>query len=74
MGGTPGGTLTPLAGVAPLLSNKVTLTQNRPPFNAYFNRGIMATQALSHALNDKPEHRGADAAHPRSRPIRSASA
>ncbi|MDB5518878.1 MAG: hypothetical protein JWQ17_5636 [Tardiphaga sp.] len=54
MGGTPGGTLTPLIGVAPLLSNKVTLTAKRPPFNAYFNRGIVATQALSHALNDKP--------------------
>jgi phosphatidylserine/phosphatidylglycerophosphate/cardiolipin synthase-like enzyme len=54
MGGSPGATLTPLAGVAPLLSNKVTLTPQRPPFNAYFNRGITATQALSHALNDKP--------------------
>ena len=54
MGGTPGGTLTPLAGVDPLVSNKVTLTEKRPPFSAYFNRGIVATQALSHALNDKP--------------------
>jgi phosphatidylserine/phosphatidylglycerophosphate/cardiolipin synthase-like enzyme len=54
MGGTPGGTLTPLAGVAPLVSNAVTLTEKRPPFSAYFNRGIVATQALSHALNDKP--------------------
>jgi phosphatidylserine/phosphatidylglycerophosphate/cardiolipin synthase-like enzyme len=55
MGGAPGGTLTPLAGVEPLLSNKVTLTEKRPPFfSAYFNRGITATQALSHALNDKP--------------------
>lgn len=54
MGGSPGAALTPLAGVAPLLSNKVTLTPQRPPFNAYFNRGITATQALSHALNDKP--------------------
>ena len=54
MGGSPGGTLTPLPLVDPLLSNKVTLTPKRPPFNAYFNRGITATQALSHALNDKP--------------------
>ena len=54
MGGTPGGTLTPLAGVDELVSNKVTLTEKRPPFSAYFNRGIVATQALSHALNDKP--------------------
>jgi hypothetical protein len=54
MGGTPGGTLTPLAGVEPLLSNEVTLTEKHPPFKAYFNRGIVATQALSHALNDRP--------------------
>jgi phosphatidylserine/phosphatidylglycerophosphate/cardiolipin synthase-like enzyme len=54
MGGTPGGTLTPLAGVVPLVSNAVTLTEKRPPFSAYFNRGIVATQALGHALNDKP--------------------
>src|SRR4051794_22667360 len=54
MGGPPGGTLTPLQGVAPLVSNKITLTEKRPPFSAYFNRGIVATQALSHALNDKP--------------------
>ncbi|HEU5275468.1 MAG TPA: phospholipase D-like domain-containing protein [Xanthobacteraceae bacterium] len=53
MGGTPGA-LKPLAGVDPLVSNSVTLTPKRPPFNAYFNRGIVATQALSHALNDKP--------------------
>jgi phosphatidylserine/phosphatidylglycerophosphate/cardiolipin synthase-like enzyme len=54
MGGTPGGTLTPLQDVAPLVSNKITLTEKRPPFSAYFNRGIVATQALTHALNDKP--------------------
>jgi phosphatidylserine/phosphatidylglycerophosphate/cardiolipin synthase-like enzyme len=54
MGGTPGGTLTPLAGVEPLVSNPVTLTEKRPPFNAYFNRGIVATQALSRELKDKP--------------------
>jgi phosphatidylserine/phosphatidylglycerophosphate/cardiolipin synthase-like enzyme len=54
MGGTPGGMLTPLDGVGALVSNEVTLTEKRPPFSAYFNRGIVATQALSHALNDKP--------------------
>ena len=54
IGGTPGQTLAPLAGIAPLVSNAVTLTEKRPPFEAYFNRGIVATQALSHALNDKP--------------------
>jgi phosphatidylserine/phosphatidylglycerophosphate/cardiolipin synthase-like enzyme len=54
MGGTPGA-LKPLDGVAPLVSNAVTITEKRPPFfNAYFNRGIVATQALSHELNDKP--------------------
>lgn len=54
MGGTPGQTLTPLAGVDPLESNEVTLTPERPPFHVYFNRGITATQALTHALNDHP--------------------
>jgi hypothetical protein len=53
MGGAPGA-LTPLAGVEVLTSNAVTLTHKRPPFNVYFNRGIVATQFLSHALNDKP--------------------
>ena len=54
MGGVPGGTLTPLTGVAPLVSNTVTLTEKRPPFSAYFNRGIVATQALSRELKNKP--------------------
>ena len=53
-GGSPGGTLTPLSGVEPLVSNEITLTEKHSPFSAYFNRGIVATQALSHALNDKP--------------------
>lgn len=53
LGGKPGA-LAPLAGVDPLLSNSVTLTEKRPPFNAYFNRGIVATQALTKELNDKP--------------------
>jgi len=54
MGGVPGGKLKPLAGVNPLVSNPVTLTERRPPFSAYFNRGIVATQALTHALKNKP--------------------
>lgn len=54
MAGAPGA-LKPLARVKPLLSNAVTITEKRPPFcKAYFNRGIVATQALSHALSDKP--------------------
>ncbi|HEX4408942.1 MAG TPA: phospholipase D-like domain-containing protein [Xanthobacteraceae bacterium] len=54
MGGAPGA-LKPLDGVAPLVSNSVTLTPDRPPFfHAYFNRGIVATQALSRELNHKP--------------------
>lgn len=54
MGGTPGA-LTPLAGVAPLVSNTVTLTEKRPPFEVYFNRGIVASQAVIHALGDKAD-------------------
>ena len=54
MGGTPGQPLVALSGVEPLVSNSVTLTATRPPFNVYFNRGIVATQALSKALHDKP--------------------
>jgi phosphatidylserine/phosphatidylglycerophosphate/cardiolipin synthase-like enzyme len=54
MGGTAGQTLTPLAGVTALRSNRVTLTPRRPPFEVYFNRGIVATQALAHELGDHP--------------------
>ncbi|NKJ03798.1 phospholipase D-like domain-containing protein [Rhizobium sp. SG741] len=55
MGGVAGEKLQPLTGIAPLLSNKITLTEERgPSFKAYFNRGIVATQALSNALNHKP--------------------
>lgn len=50
MGGTPGSALVPLAGVDPLLTNPVTLTADRGRFKAFFNRGIVATQALVHAL------------------------
>ena len=53
LGGKPGA-LVPLASVAELTSNKVTLTPDRPPFKAFFNRGIVASQAVSHALGDKP--------------------
>jgi hypothetical protein len=54
MGGTPGRALKPLADVEPLRSNRVTLTPNRPPFEVYFNRGIVARQALAHELGDHP--------------------
>jgi phosphatidylserine/phosphatidylglycerophosphate/cardiolipin synthase-like enzyme len=54
MGGTAGQTLTPLTDFQPLRSNRVTLTPDRPPFEVYFNRGIVATQALAHALGGQP--------------------
>jgi phosphatidylserine/phosphatidylglycerophosphate/cardiolipin synthase-like enzyme len=56
MGGTPGA-LVPLAGVDPLTSNSVTLTEDRPPFKAFFNRGIVASQAVIHALGGKADAR-----------------
>jgi len=37
------------------VSNTVTLTHERPPFKAYFNRGIVASQAVIHALGDKAD-------------------
>jgi phosphatidylserine/phosphatidylglycerophosphate/cardiolipin synthase-like enzyme len=54
MGGKPGA-LTPLAGVDPPVSNSVTLTEDRPPFKAFFNRGIVASQAVIHALGGKAD-------------------
>ncbi|MBR0984136.1 phospholipase D-like domain-containing protein [Bradyrhizobium liaoningense] len=54
MGGTPG-ELTPLADVEELTSNDITLTPDRPPFKAYFNRGIVASQSVIHALGDKAD-------------------
>ncbi|MGY4426282.1 phosphatidylserine/phosphatidylglycerophosphate/cardiolipin synthase-like enzyme [Bradyrhizobium sp. JR6.1] len=54
MGGTPGA-LKPLEGVEPLVSNDITLTPDRPPFKAYFNRGIVASQSVIHALGDKAD-------------------
>jgi phosphatidylserine/phosphatidylglycerophosphate/cardiolipin synthase-like enzyme len=53
MGGTPG-KLTPLAGYQPLVTAPVTLTPKRGAFEAYFNRGIVASQMVTHALGDKP--------------------
>jgi hypothetical protein len=50
MGGTPGQTLAPLEGVEPLLTNPVSITHDRGLFKAFFNRGIVATQALVRAL------------------------
>ena len=49
MGGTPGA-LRPLAGVDPLVTNPVAVTPDRGLFKAYFNRGILATQMVAHAL------------------------
>jgi phosphatidylserine/phosphatidylglycerophosphate/cardiolipin synthase-like enzyme len=49
------GSLIPLAGVAALDSNEVTLTEDRAPFKAYFNRGIVATQAVIKALGGKAD-------------------
>ncbi|HYA80869.1 MAG TPA: phospholipase D-like domain-containing protein [Methylocystis sp.] len=49
MGGRPGA-LEPLGGVEPLLTNPVAITPDRGQFKAYFNRGILATQAVVQAL------------------------
>ena len=49
LGGAPG-KLKPLAGVEPLVTNVVAVTHDRGIFQAYFNRGIVATQALVKAL------------------------
>jgi phosphatidylserine/phosphatidylglycerophosphate/cardiolipin synthase-like enzyme len=49
MGGKPGA-LKPLKGVAPLITNDIVLTPKRGSFEAYFNRGIVATQAVARAL------------------------
>ncbi len=49
MGGTPK-ELKPLEGIEPLITNSVTLTPRRGSFEAYFNRGIVATQAVTKAL------------------------
>ena len=49
MGGTPGA-LKPLDGIEPLVTNAIVLTPKRGSFEAYFNRGIIATQAVTHEL------------------------
>ena len=49
LGGAPGN-LKPLVGVEPLVTNVVAVTHDRGIFQAYFNRGIVATQALVKAL------------------------
>ena len=49
MGGKPGA-LRPLDGIDPLLTNPVAVTPDRGLFKAYFNRGILATQMVAHAL------------------------
>ena len=46
MGGTPGAALTPLAGVDPLLSNKVTLTP----------RAVRRSTFISTAVSPRPRH------------------
>jgi phosphatidylserine/phosphatidylglycerophosphate/cardiolipin synthase-like enzyme len=49
MGGKPGA-LQPLDGVDTLVTNPVAITPDRGLFKAYFNRGILATQMVAHAL------------------------
>jgi hypothetical protein len=53
LGGTPG-KLVPLSGVPAQTTNDVTLSPSLGRFRAYFNRGIVATQAVSRALDNKP--------------------
>lgn len=52
MGGQPGA-LEPLAGCEPLQTNAVKLTPDRGVFKAYFNRGIVASQAVSREMDGK---------------------
>ena len=49
LGGHPGA-LTPLPGIEPLVTNPVAITADRGLFKAWFNRGILATQAVVRAL------------------------
>ncbi|HEX9046477.1 MAG TPA: phospholipase D-like domain-containing protein [Verrucomicrobiae bacterium] len=39
---------------AAMITNAVTITEKRGDFNAYFNRGILSTQSLSHQLPQGP--------------------
>src|SRR6185312_5102257 len=57
MTGTPGA-LQPMP-VGPLVTNQIQLSPNHGTLSAYFNRGILATQATAHALHD-----GTDAGNP----------
>ncbi|WP_341312221.1 hypothetical protein WN982_11950 [Paraburkholderia sp. IMGN_8] len=50
MGGTPGN-LAPMP-YGPLITNQIQLTPHYGTLSAYFNRGILATQATAKALND----------------------
>src|SRR5207245_466957 len=49
MGGTPA-TPKPINGVAPLITEVVTSTPHLRGLDAYFNRGILSTQALARSL------------------------
>ncbi|MGO9486189.1 MAG: phospholipase D-like domain-containing protein [Rhodomicrobium sp.] len=49
MGGKPGA-LEPLKDAVPLVTNAIVLTPKRGSFEAYFNRGIVASQAVTRAL------------------------
>jgi phosphatidylserine/phosphatidylglycerophosphate/cardiolipin synthase-like enzyme len=52
LGGTPG-SLQPMP-YGPLISNQIQLTANYGALSAYFNRGILATQATAKAINATP--------------------
>jgi hypothetical protein len=54
LGGAPGA-LKPLPDIQPLVSNSVAITADRGQFKAYFNRGIVATQAVVRALGNKAD-------------------
>jgi hypothetical protein len=51
LGGTPGA-LAPIA-IGSLTTNVVQLTPDHGALSAYFNRGILATQAAVHALHEQ---------------------
>ncbi|MBB5192160.1 phosphatidylserine/phosphatidylglycerophosphate/cardiolipin synthase-like enzyme [Silvimonas terrae] len=50
MTGTPDGPLTPLTAQALVTQTPVTLTPQRGAFQTFFNRGILSTQYVAHAL------------------------
>lgn len=49
MTGAPGA-LVPMTDAEPLITKKIKLTPDRGRFKAYFNRGLVATQAVAHEL------------------------